>query len=101
MEDNELKKIIEDVVGNNDSFFYKSVYQIVKEIINLPNKTQTTIAQLINYDPSQNFVEPLEQCQIANFVEDVCEKINIRLERIRDGFTGLAYHYKYIKYSKV
>lgn len=101
MEDNELKRIIEDVVGNKDSFFYTSVFQIVKKIINLPDETQTTIAQLINYDPSQDFVGPLEQGQIANFVEDVCEKINIHLERIRDGFTGLAYHYKFIKHSKV
>lgn len=95
--DENLKTIIEEVVGNNDDYLNVAVYDIMKKIIDLPSETTTTIADLINYNPNETFVEPLTQGQVRRLVEDTCKKLNIELEENEDSFDGLAYYYRFKK----
>lgn len=95
-----LKTIIEEVIGNNDLYLNTQVYDIVKRIIDLPNETTTTIADLINYNPKLKFVEPLKQGEINYFVKETCKKLNIELEKNDDSFGGLAYYYQFKKVNK-
>lgn len=41
MKDEELKKLVEEVIGNNDPFWNIPVYETVKKIIDLPDGTET------------------------------------------------------------
>lgn len=95
--DENLKTIIEEVVGNNDDYLNVAVYDIMKKIIDLPSETTTTIADLINYNPNETFVEPLTQGQVRRLVKDTCKKLNIELEENEDSFGGLAYYYRFKK----
>lgn len=95
--DENLKTIIEEVIGNNDNYLNMAVYDIMKKIIDLPSETITTIADLINYNPNETFVEPLTQGQIRRLVKETCNKFNIELEENKDGFGGLAYYYQFKK----
>ncbi len=95
--DENLKTIIEEVVGNEDQYLNTTVYDVMKKIIDLPTETTTTIADLINYNPNETFVEPLTQGQIRRLVKETCKKLNIELEENRDGFGGLAYYYQFKK----
>lgn len=97
IDDKNLKKIIEEVIGNNDLCLNTTVYDIVKKIIDLPSGTTTTVAELIKYDPKEKFVDPIKQGKINYFVKEVCKKIDIKLEKNDDSFGGLAYHYKFKK----
>lgn len=72
----------------------KIVNSIVNKIVELPYNVETTIAQLINYNPKEGFVGPLTQGVISNAVEKKCKNNNINIIEIRDGFGGLAYNYK-------
>ena len=53
--DTEIKKIIEEVVGNNDTTLNNTKLLIfhLKQIL--------TVAKLINYEPKKAFVDPLMQ----------------------------------------
>lgn len=76
MNDEELKKIIEETIGNNDPFWNEPVYNIVKKIIDLPEGTEATITNLLNnsnYTSKQLF-------DIHSCVNKVCEKLNIKLD---------------------
>lgn len=95
--DENLKTIIEEVIGNNDNYLNMAVYNIMKKIIDLPSETTTTIADLINYNPNETFVEPLIQGQIRRLIKETCKKFNIELEENKDGFGGLAYYYQFKK----
>ena len=99
-----LKTIVDDVIKDNeeiidnkDENYRDQVYNIIKKIIDLPSETITTIADLINYNPNETFVEPLTQGQISRLVEETCKKLNIELEENRDSFGGLAYYYQFKK----
>ena len=63
----------------------------LKKIIDLPNETTTTIADLINYNPTEAFVEPIKQWKIRNLVREVCKKLNIELEENKDILDELYY----------
>ena len=102
--DEKLKTIVngvikdnEEVIDNKDENYRDQVYTIIKKIIDLPSETITTIADLINYNPNETFVEPLTQGQIRRLVNETCKKLNIELEENRDSFSGLAYYYKFKK----
>lgn len=97
--DTEIKKIIEEVVGNNDTTLKNTIYDIVKKIINLPFETDFTVAKLINYEPQKAFIDPLTQGQIINFIKSVCERINIKLESTNRMIGGLAYYNSFKKIS--
>lgn len=96
--DENLKIIIEEVIGNNDIYLNTQVYDIVKKIIDLPNQTTTTIANLINYNPKEKFVEPITQGKIRILVDKICKKLNIGLEDNKDKFGVLAY---YVEFRKI
>ena len=102
--DEKLKTIVDDVIKDNEESIdskevnYKDqVYTITKKIIDLPSETITTIANLINYNPNETYVEPLTQGQIRRLVEETCKKLNNELEEDRGGFGGLAYYYQFKK----
>lgn len=58
---------------------------------------ETCIAELINYNPEENFVDPLSQGQIFNTVEEFCRKENIYIENNHDEKGGLAFYGKFKK----
>ena len=94
MKDEELKKIIEQVIGNNDPYWNIPVYEIIKKIIDLPEGTETSITKLLNnpqFTSKQLF-------DINNIVIKVCEKININLDFSKnDGkVRGLPYNLPFI-----
>lgn len=102
--DEKLKTIVDDVIKDNeeiidnkDENYRDQVYNIIKKIIDLPSETITTIADLINYNPNETFVEPLTQGQISRLVKETCKKLNIELEENRDSIGGLAYYYQFKK----
>lgn len=78
MTDEELKKIIEEVIGNNDPFWNETVFNIVKKIIDLPEGTETTISKLFG-DTVSSYNKFM--FNIDKTVTKVCEKINIKLDR--------------------
>lgn len=72
----------------------KLVPEIIEKIKVLPLNTETTIAELIGYNPEECFVDPLIQGQIINTVEEICRKENIYIERNKDEKGGLAFYGK-------
>lgn len=78
-----------------------NINEIVNKIKELPFNTETTIAELINYNPEENFVEPLSQGQIFNEMKKICLKENICIERNRDELGGLAFYYEFKKIESI
>ena len=94
MKDEELKKIIEEVIGNNDPYWNIPVFEIVKKIIDLPDGTETSITKLLNnpqFTSKQLF-------DIYNSVIEVCKKINITLDfsEHEGEVVGLPYNLPFI-----
>ena len=85
-----IDEVIKEINGNNDKKLNKIVYEIVKKIIDLPEGIDTTIANLIDYNPEKVMVDPLTQGQIIYIVETVCNKLDIKLEMNSDDIGGLA-----------
>ena len=104
MTDEKLKTIIQEIIsnnkemiGNDDTYLNTLVYDIMKKIVDLPSETTTTIANLINYNPDEKFVEPLLQGTINFLVNEVCKNLDIKLERNKDKIGGLAYYNEFKK----
>lgn len=104
MEDEKLKDIIKNIVNedenidaNSKQYCNEIIFKIIKEIIDLPDEKETTIAELINYNPENEFVEPLMQGQISYFVKKICNNININYTRTDDSIGGLAFYVKFKK----
>lgn len=76
-----------------------NINEILNKIKELPFNTETTIAELINYNPEENFVDPLEQGKIFNEINKFFREKNIYLEKNRDELGGLAFYYKFKKIS--
>ena len=87
--DQELKKIVEEVIGNNDPYWNEPVYEIVKKIMSLPSGTETTIIKLL--DSSQYTSNQLFDIYLC--VTRVCIKIGIVLKFHKDNakVDGLLY----------
>lgn len=96
IDNKELKKIIENVVENADEL-KEVVFDIVVKIDNLANNKETNIADLINYDPHKNFVEPLTQGKIHNWAFEICKRTNIPLVDTESTLGGLAFYYNFKK----
>lgn len=101
MEDEKLKNIIKNIIDENEyidanskQYFNEIIFKIIKKIIDLPNERETTIAELINYNPENEFVEPLVQGQISYLVKTICNSININYTRSDDSIGGLAFYVK-------
>ena len=72
------------------------IFDIVTKINNLPNQTPTTIAELINYNSKEAYVEPLYQGEVSNYVNKICAKLGIELIKEKT-LGGLAYMVKFQK----
>lgn len=96
MNNDELKKVVNEVVGNNDPYWNEPVFIIVSKIINLPENTETTISELI--DDNCNFDSKF-MFEIDKLVTDVCKKINVTLDKSKhDSQTiGLPFNVSFIK----
>ncbi len=96
--DDELSNVIEELMEGNDLFQKELVFEVVKKIIDFPFDTNTTIAELINYNPKEKNIDPLTQGVMFDLIENIFEKFNIKLEEATDVIGGLAY---YISFKKV
>lgn len=88
------------MIGNDTQYCNTIVYDIVKKIINLPYENVTTIANLINYNPNEKFVEPIIQGKISILVKEICKKLNIDLQENMDKIGGLAFYCEFVKLNK-
>lgn len=98
MKDEELKKIVEEVIGNNDPFWNVPIYNIVKKIIDLPEGTETTISKLLD-DTTNSYNKFM--FEINKIVTEVCKKINIQLDKsnYKNAVVGLPYNIPFVKKS--
>ena len=94
---NEVIRDNEEIIGNNATHRDITIYEIMKKIIDLPSGITITIANLINYNPNEKFVEPLEQGRISFLINETCKKLNIELKHNRDKIGGLAYYREFVK----
>lgn len=96
MNDEELKKIVEETIGNNDPYWNEPVFDVVKKIIDLPENTETTISQLID---SNNKSDSKFMFEINKSVTEVCEKIDITLDKSKHSgqIIGLPFNISFIK----
>ncbi len=95
MNDEKLKKIVEEVIGNNDPFWNKPVFEVVKKIIEMPNETESSISKLLGtsqYSSKQLF-------DIYHCVNKVCKRINIVLDFSKENakVDGLLYNLPFTK----
>lgn len=90
----ELDKEKENNKMNNENEIINTIINKIKE---LPLNTETTIAELIDYNPQVNMVDPLTQGINYNKIKAECEKIGIILEENNDEIGGLGYYYKFKK----
>lgn len=95
MNDEKLKKTVEEVIGNNDPFWNKPVFEVVKKIIEMPNETESSISKLLGtsqYSSKQLF-------DIYHCVNKVCKRINIVLDFSKENakVDGLLYNLPFTK----
>ena len=86
-----IKKIVNQIVEDEDKGLIDVIFDITTKINNLPNKTKINIAKLIDYKPEELFINPLTQGKVARYVKLACKELNIELEQNRDNIGGLAY----------
>ena len=96
MNNEELKKIVEETIGNNDPYWNEPVFNVVKKIIDLPENTESTISELVDSD---NKTDSKFMFEINKSVTEVCEKINITLDKSKHNgqFIGLPFNISFIK----
>lgn len=82
-----------DNMNNN----VKLTSDIIEKIKKLPFSTETTIAELINYNPEENFIDPMEQMSILRKVCTLAEENNICLEKNMEEKGGLGFFTKFKK----
>lgn len=78
-EDN-LKNIIKEVVGTDEIYWNKIVFEVVKKIINCPNGKKVTMRELLD---STKFTSK-QVIDIYKLAVDVCKKIHIGLNSINN-----------------
>lgn len=96
IDNKDLKEIIEEIVENADDL-KDVIFDIVVKIDNLTYNKETKIADLINYEPHKNFVEPLTQGKIFYWVSKICKRIGISLVDTESSLGGLAFYYNFKK----
>lgn len=96
MSNEELKKIIEETIGNNDPYWNEPVFNIVKKIIDLPENAETTIFELTD---TENKLDSEFMFEINNAVTEVCKKLNITLDKSKHNgqFLGLPFNISFVK----
>lgn len=94
MTEENLKLIVQEEIGNNDPFWNEPVLEIVHKIIEMPEGTETTISELINYESSGINTGLVQQTDIYNSAISVCSKIGISLEETKEGESAYLYRIK-------
>lgn len=91
---NNLKKLVEEVIGNNDPFWNIPVYETVKKIVDLPDGTETSITKLLK---NSQFTSK-QLFDIYNCVNRVCRKLDIVLDFSRENakVDGLLYNLPFV-----
>ena len=103
MTDEEFKRVVEELAGP-DPYWNVPTFEIVKQIINMPYGVVFSIGELSNntkYHLCDTNVE--YQTQICGLVRDVCKRLGILLEAVRDEeerFVGMPANYKFKKIEK-
>ena len=94
MKDEKLKKLVEEVIGNNDPFWNIPVYETVKKIIDLPDGTETSITKLLN----NSQLTSKQLFDIYTCVNKVCRKIDIVLDFSKENakVDGLVYNLPFV-----
>lgn len=96
-EEEDMSKIINDIVLEEDKEYIDLIVDIVNKIKECPTGKETTISELINYNPEVFFVEPLTQGKVFNYVRKICSRLLITLNENRNEIGGLAYYVKFKK----
>ena len=97
---NIIKNIVDEDEGiDSDSkqYFKEIIFKIITGIMNLPNERETTIAELLNYNPEKELVDPLTQGKISFLVKKICERINISYIESDKSIGGLAFYTRFKK----
>ena len=95
MNDVQLKKIIEECVGNNDPYWNNPVYEVVKKIINMSDGEESSVGKLLSnindYGSTQLF-------DIDNTVTEVCNKLGIKLDKTKHAgqVSGLPWNISFV-----
>lgn len=98
MSNEELKKIVEEVIGNNDPFWNEPVFEVAKKIIEMPIGTESSVSKLLGtsqYSSKQLF-------DIYHCVNKVCKKLNIVMDFSKENakVDGLLYNLPFVKKEK-
>lgn len=96
MNNEELKKIVEETIASNDQYLNETVFNVVKKIIDLPENTETAISKLVD---SENKSDIDLMFEIDELVTEICEKIHITLDKSEHTgqFIGLPFDISFIK----
>lgn len=92
-----LTELINKTFGEDEEFG-KLIFDIVLKVKELPTGTVTTIAELINYDAKNNFVEPVKQFKVLNSVINISNLMKMNIVKPDKSLGGLGYHVKIEKY---
>lgn len=76
IEDENLKKVVQEIVGNSDPYWNDPVYKTVKKIIELPYGTENSIIRLLD---TSNFTSK-QLFDIYKCIIKVCKKIGITID---------------------
>lgn len=99
MNEENLRKIVKETLGDNNSQLYEPVYNIVKKIIDLPFGVETSISLLVDDKYLNNHKIMF---RINENVNIVCNKIGIVLDRSKhdNEFIGLPFIIPFVKKQK-
>ena len=86
----ELKKVVEEVIGNNDPFWNDPVLDAVNKIISLPEGNSTSIKQLLGDKSEFENPYPNQLLSICSSIIEVCKKINIILDFGNENISDLS-----------
>lgn len=75
----------------------KEIIMVFNKIKELPFNEETTLATILNYDPTNKSVSPITQGTFFACIMEICKKSNIFLEVNDDELGGLGYYYKFKK----
>lgn len=92
---NEILEVINNTLREDDKHLANKIYEIANKVLNAPLDTELTIAEVINYNPEVEIIDPLSQGLIKSCIEKICNKTGLKLVRTDDSFGGLAFFSKF------
>lgn len=96
MNEEKLKKIVDEIIDDDDQCLNILVYNTVKKILDLPENTEISITELMDSESNSNVNYMFK---INRFVTEVCKKINITLDKskYKGKFVGLPFNIPFVK----